>query len=485
MYVSGIGALPAWDVGHLVCREHGRDVCAECAALPVVKGQPLPLRRDVQAGDVAALVADIVAAVRAHGVEHLAIEEAQGNGPESVWMRWIAGECAAALSGVAAVEMVALPRESRTHDMAARAKALLAAGGDVGADVAQEGGDDASAWDREIRGQGSGEGVRPPRGGDVDAVPGDVGAEADPRSQGASPLLSAPHVGGTSGDAEVRGRDPLLAGPRVAGIDPGSHWIAVTVAAVTPSGLAYVAHLVIEVGRVEVLPTPRTITREDGSTYRIKRKRVIEDEDTVNAVAKVVAFLRAHGVERACVERATFFRKKKRASPATIAATAAQLLRAQWIGGEIAATLRAGMVPSVTSVESASSKSWRVVVCKAAKVPAKGDAWKGAVRVAMAGLPAVVNEHAIDAAGLAAWLTRPPVTKRVRSERGKRAPMSAEAKERHRVAARDHARRKAGTDRRAEAGCTCTGKHKRECPLFVSMADRRAAKAAAQKEQAA
>jgi hypothetical protein len=452
LYVEDIGALPTWEIGRIVCREHGRGGCAECRWLPAVKGQPLPLRRDVTLGDVEGLVGAVLDMVRAHGVTHLIVEEAVGKGPEAERQAWIAGDLCAALLGVGVeVEMVPLPREGRSHDLSVRARALLAiAGGEM---VPPKPRGDAPSRVPSDAGKDEGPGSRPPHAA---AVP-----EPQPRAP----------VTGISAPAEPNATSPAaqVEGERVAGIDPGSHWIAVTVCARTPTGLVYVASTMVEVGRVEELVKPRTAKRADGSTYEVKRRRVIEDEDTMDAIAEVVPFLAAHGVEDVAVEMATHFHGSD--DPARDRARAVGMLRAQRIGGKIEGVLCAGAVPSVRSVRTVSSKAARAAACKAAGV----KTWREAARLVVAGMPAAVNEHAVDAAVAAAWLVRPVTEKRVRTP-GERKALSAEAK-----AAAKVRRDALKAEERKARGCpgppACVGRlHDDACPIKIAANEARSRK---------
>jgi hypothetical protein len=498
LYVENIGALPTWEIGRIVCREHGRGGCAECAGLPVVKGQPLPLMRTITQANVETLTTDVMEVVLARGITHLVIEEAVGQGPEAERQAWIAGEMCAALLGVGVeVEMVPLPREGRSHDLSVRARALLAiaggevvppkprvdapsrghaGAGDLGAGEAREETDDALEDNANavrvdgrtaVSGDSSGdqEGRERRNDRDVDRSRRAAGQEAEARGEQGIPATGE-DVASTGG--EVRAA-VLVSGPRVAGIDPGSHWISVTVCARTPTGLVYVASLPVEVGRVEELVKPRTAKRADGSTYEVKRRRVIEDEDTMAAIAEVVPFLAAHGVEDVAVEMATHFHGSD--DPARDRARAVGMLRAQRIGGKIEGVLCAGAVPSVRSVRTVSSKAARAAACKASGV----KTWREAARVVVAGMPAVVNEHAVDAAVAAAWLERPVAEKRARTSRERKA-QSESAKAAAKVR-RDALR---AEERRAK-GCpgppACVGRrHADACPIKIAANEARSHK---------
>jgi hypothetical protein len=225
----------------------------------------------------------------------------------------------------------------------------------------------------------------------------------------------------------------------------------------------------VEVGRVEELVKPRTAKRADGSTYEVRRRRVIEDEDTMAAIAEVVPFLAAHGVEDIAVEMATHFHGSD--DPARDRARAVGMLRAQRIGGKIEGVLCAGVVPSVRSVRTVSSKTARAAACKAARV----KAWREAARVVVAGMPAAVNEHAVDAAVAAAWLERPVAEKRQRTSRERKA-QSAEAK----AAAKVRRDAQKADERRAK-GCpgppACVGRlHDDACPIKIAANEARSRK---------
>lgn len=392
-------------IGRVACIAHGVMPCEACAALP--RGSVPHFARKVTADDVAAAVAEIVGELLGAGVEHVAIEAPAGAGAEAEQGRWIARELR---SSLARVEVLDVPQGGKATDVRARFAALL------GADLAPS-----------------------------PAVPSaQIEPHHEAREQHAAP--TAPAV------------DPsTIPGPRVAGIDPGSHWIAVTIAAGEARPLAYVVSTTIEIGRVVTLAKPRVMTRADGTTREITTRREITDRDVEGAIEQIVDLLLAHRVERVAIERASVFRAAGAAGASINAARAAGLLRANWIGGEIAGAIRATSIGGkalVSSVETMSSAEWRAALKRG---PVK--AWRDGLAGAYGGSLPNVGEHETDAAGVASWLTRPARRARVAQApdepRPKRASANAHA-----------ARREAAAARRAAIGCTCKGRrrHAADCP---------------------
>lgn len=257
---------------------------------------------------------------------------------------------------------------------------------------------------------------------------------------------------------------PAKQGTRILGVDPGSHWVACTVAELRGAELVYVTSRVFEIGRVVPIK-PRTIKRKDGSTYTIATKREILDADIGALLRAVMAWLEPLGVDRAVLERATHFRTMAPVDGAG-GARATGLARAQWIGGELAGTLRVALYDAEGSrdnVQTVASTSWRAVARRGLEtwhegvIAAFGSSWPGGI-----------GEHAIDAAGCIVWAVRGPAARaaepkapRVKVERVKR------------TSAETHAKRDARTKRRRKRlrkkGCLCHGRHRRECPMFKPM----------------
>lgn len=263
---------------------------------------------------------------------------------------------------------------------------------------------------------------------------------------------------------------PAKQGNRILGVDPGSHWVACTVAEQRGEELLYITSRVFEIGRVVPIK-PRTITRKDGSTYTIATKREILDADIGALLRAVMAWLEPLQVDRAVLERATHFRTMAPVDGAG-GARATGLARAQWIGGELAGTLRAALYDVQAgrdNVQTVAAPSWRAVARRGAQ-----DWREGVKRAFGASWPGQLGEHALDAAGCLVWAVRGPAARaaeprapKVRVERRERT-----AEEKH--AARD-ARARRARKVRAKKGCACHGRHKRECPLFVPMTYRKGA----------
>lgn len=241
-----------------------------------------------------------------------------------------------------------------------------------------------------------------------------------------------------------------------------------------------------EIGRV-VPVKPRTVKRQDGSTYTIATKRVVEDGDIGALLRAVMAWLEPLDVDRAVLERAIHFRTS---DPVTGAggARAAGLARAQWIGGEIAGTLRAALYDPETPgerVQTVASASWRAVARKGVeKAETSGDKvpylWREGVRRAFgASWPAGLGEHEIDAGGCILWAVRreetpAPRPRAPRKERTERPKPTEEQMDRFRAWAAERqaeqsAERARARRKREKKGCFCHARHVRDCPLFKPM----------------
>jgi Holliday junction resolvasome RuvABC endonuclease subunit len=424
------------ELGRIVCKAHRIVECPTCTeeqTKAIGKDRKvLRFERDISAADVAQLVSSIAGVIREHQVDAVAFEEPSGAVERERGLR-VLRALQGELVGLPVVLApmppdVKLPRDTHASQaVRVRAAALL--------------------------------------GAPVEAGPMDL-AEALEASVSKAPTeqpAQAPQVTETPPAPKQ--------GPRIAGIDPGSHWVAVAIGEGSTAPLRFIAARTFEVGRKLALKTPKQVKRADGSTSTIAFRRVITDEDMDTVLAQVVTFLHEHEVDAVVVERATHFMRGAGDAPHVSGARAASLLRAQWVGGELAGALRAvrvageGGLPRrlVATLETASSRVWRAHVQKATK----GASMKDAVRAAWGGtLPAQPGEHVIDAAGVAAWGVRGKAAPRTPREAGAAPPKKHEAR---------HA---ATMARRREAGCSCEGtRHASDCPVQLAANAKRAAAA--------
>ncbi len=422
------------ELGRVVCRAHKLVDCAACTEeQEKATGKDrkvLRFERDISAADISQLVTSIVDVVRTRGVDRVVVEDPSGGPVERERGLRVVHELQAALVDVAPAYVVAgtvkLPRDVHAAQ-AVRLRAAGLLGVEAGAVELAE------ALEASV--------VQAPA---VDAA--------------AAPQPPAPSVASSPAPK---------AAPRIAGIDPGSHWVAVAIGEGTAAPLRFVAARTFEVGRKLPLKTPKTVKRADGSTSTITFRRVITDEDMESVLAQIVTFLHEHQVDAVVVERATHFQRGAGDAPHVSGARAASLLRAQWVGGELAGALRAVRVPDEQgiprrlfgSLETASSRVWRAHVQKTTKA-----SMRDAVRAAWGGtLPAQPGEHVIDAAGVAAWGVRGKATPRAPREPGATPPKKHEA------------RRAAMLARRREAGCVCEGvRHASDCPVQLAANAKRA-----------
>jgi hypothetical protein len=409
-----------WEVGRLVCREHGDPACKRCAALQPAKRGELRYKRDVGPADVMALVGEIEDAGRELGAHHYITERVSGTGTEAQH----AGAIVAELVAVLDAETADLPASADRSTAESRARTLAK-------------GDEHGKAVQEVRRESSG----PRMQGAVHE-----GVQGAPRGEGSDPASG--RIMGGGGDRPIAGDvggtiqvSPASTGTgRVAGIDPGQRFVAV--AALDASGC--VAARTFDVGRVIPLDKPRVVTRKDGTTREITVRREVTDDDVERLLGDVAEYLAAHGATRIAVERATHFHAGKGAE----GAQAAGLARAQWIGGEIAGMLR-GQGYAVTTCSSA---TWRSPL-KRGGVP-----WQQGLAARLPSLP--TGEHIADAAGVALTLLAPPRAPKVPRVPGAKRKRSKDA---------------ANEKRRAE-GCTgCEGRCRAPCPRAVAANQKRAA----------
>jgi hypothetical protein len=274
-------------------------------------------------------------------------------------------------------------------------------------------------------------------------------------------------------------------GPCCAAIDPGSAWIGIAVKDVNGR---CVHHSTVEVGREVMLAKPKTVRRKDGSSYVRTKKRVMTPEDVDDAIAAVDTVLRRFSVNRVIIEWVECARLPLD-KPAMCAMVATDLVRSQWVAGELRRWCKSmALVDVDIEVECVLNRTWLGAIgggkhgAYAAAIEARFPEMRGA------------NEHERDAAGILMWDEMPDAVAEAKAavpspgqakgmaaagvarkrkehtpeEKAKRAEAASKAREREKEKHRE--------ERRA-AGCACTSKrHRRECPLFVSRAGLAAAK---------
>jgi hypothetical protein len=415
---AGVVHIP---LGRVRCLDHSREGCEVCREKPrewvdVPGGgrrERLHFARVIDDDELREAVARIASACRERGVQLVAIEAPRGESYEAEQGRRVAAALAMALDGIATV---AFAEQGAAREVDARLRVLLE--------------------------QDSNNIALPP----LMPMPA-ASAPNEAHVEPAAPATPAP----VPVDAGLVLAPP--GGPRVAGIDPGSRYVAITIGEGAAAPLRHVASVVIDVGRL----SPK------GKAYKLT------DHDMDTLLRRVSAVLAEHHVTRAAVERVSFLSVGGSQTAKSSAGVAAWLLRAQWVGGEIAGALRAAGV----AVESTSSKEWRGHVRKLAG----SSPWRDAVRFAFAGtMPQAVNEHALDAGGVAVWAVRP------RSEpRGELAARAPGEKRK-----RANPKRKADqAAKRSAAGCHCGGRqHAPACPIAIAANEARKGKMAGNRNAA-
>jgi hypothetical protein len=254
--------------------------------------------------------------------------------------------------------------------------------------------------------------------------------------------------------------DPLV----VAGIDPGSGKVGLCIARgscwpLTPLKVAtYRASVRVPLAR------PRKCKRRDGTEYTLTTRESLTPEIVTALAASIVAQLRAHGVTRLAIEHVDLVHMPDTATLGAASSIASGMVRSTWIEIEIAAACRAaGIAVDQVTVQQARG----AVAGRRAKGQVGTAHISAAIARGFAGWPAA-DGHARDAGVLAMWLTRPaesaPVA-RARARKGAKDPRLPGQKAPSYYAGKERAKRERA-DRRAEAGCTCSGKkHARTCPL--------------------
>ncbi len=150
-----------------------------------------------------------------------------------------------------------------------------------------------------------------------------------------------------------------------AAIDPGSARVGLVIVDHAPGpapdapALALLRHAVIPVGRLVDRAAPKIITRKDGSTYVLDKRREVTDDDVRTAAREVFVALVAHGVEVVALERVQHVYMGE-GSPAASAKKAEGLLYSGRIGERIA-TLCEHVGIAVVAQQA---RSWRAALTR-------------------------------------------------------------------------------------------------------------------------
>lgn len=272
----------------------------------------------------------------------------------------------------------------------------------------------------------------------------------------------SPGIRGKGFEPDIVANLPPSTGRKVIAIDPGSAWLGVVVAQGDAAPLHVLHRQTIEVGRVVKLA--RAIKRGARTYYEDRvldwtgtpdRPGIPGRPGVVDLATQVAAIALEHGATVAIVER----------SPFVFGRATRDLVRAAEVGAVVADRLRAHGL----EVTRESAPVARARVTKGAKV--KGESRDNAVGRAVAegyrNWPAKGDTtHERDAALLALFAATPPPVPVVRVKPARTAPVKDARDRRGRSRPERAARNAAAKVERGLAGCSCPGKHRRDCPLF-------------------
>lgn len=284
-----------------------------------------------------------------------------------------------------------------------------------------------------------------------------------------------------------RGEDAVIR----AAVDPGS---AKTSLEITDGDgpLRHVFGETFEVGRLVELSEPRIVQREGYGPVTYTHRRVVTLDDVDAIVAKLIALLTEHSVERLLIEwvEHPFVSADKGGSAAKTARKASSQSEATLWSERIVSALRAEAKRARIEVVLVPSATWRArlrpvlrALAPAGVTPqelteredaepipnggsavrGRGVALKPLLRASIEGWPDDADEHLRDCGGMLVWDVLPPIH---RPASTKREPSAAKVS-RTRKESRGQAERRAeARAARIAAGCACEKKHRRECPLF-------------------
>lgn len=253
---------------------------------------------------------------------------------------------------------------------------------------------------------------------------------------------------------------------KILGIDPGSHKIGVFVGEadefVDGVRMRPLVWRTIDVGHFEPLPLAKQTARKKG-------RWLLDETDVRVALQELLTMILPLGVDVACIEWVVHAHFGEDSGGA-VGSIATHVARSNFIGGVVAGALFAQGV----EVHLVPHRTWQARVATASTQSGRRGVVADAIEAAFPVLVGNSNEHVRDAAGCALYLITPPPERaprvRTRSLRASGNPLDIPLVEGpHPPTARQRREAERAIERaeRERAGCTCTRRHVRTCPLFV------------------
>lgn len=245
----------------------------------------------------------------------------------------------------------------------------------------------------------------------------------------------------------------------VAGLDSGSRSLAIAIGQgdTRPVALRYLR--TFDVGESVPLLKPKIIKYAGGVEHTVTTKRVLSAEFVTRLADEVVRILLQYKVERLIVEHVDSVHiSAEQVKAASSISTA--LIRTVWLATEIAVRARLAGIEIVR----VRHVSWVAKVCGKLRDEDGTRMLPEAVAEAVTGWPRGTNEHEYDAAGIMVYGAV------VNEEMA----VSVEKLEKKEQAVRNKpvmqyprkSKEQINRERREAAGCKCTTKHQKGCPLY-------------------
>lgn len=460
-------------------------------------GNETDKRREFGPEDMRALLTAVLALLSEHEAGAVIIEGPQGNGQAASWSASISGAIARALRDVckASAGVIVEPASWRASipraSIEARVRAALR-GWPVGSAVDTLATRAAGALALHVIARINAAAPAPATPADgpaknLESMP-DAPAHAEaPAPEQLVPVVApvAPGEGRRTSTARLAfTSDPAAAPPgrRTIAIDSGERWIGIVIAAGDAAPFALLHAETIDSGVREV-PRDKPVRSKADPSKIITTKRALPWSEVMARAAEITALAVRFGCTHAAVERVENARGGN-------AATA--LVR----NGEIGAACSALLASAGIDVERPTAATWhkRIVGRLNVKGEARQNAIGLAVRRCFASWPDTADDvHERDAGGIAAWSVLPPAppssapatastgtARRTRSTPAAAGPEVHTKRTGERLTHHREYNRARGAQIKADAraaaiaaGCIgCERKHRRECPLFVSKAQK-------------
>jgi hypothetical protein len=264
------------------------------------------------------------------------------------------------------------------------------------------------------------------------------------------------------GDDEKLSTEQLAPVKVVAGVDTGTHWVGLVVASSAKDCVDAQLVKTFEAGRIIPLKKPRRIELAGGGQRIIDSKRVLDFDDASGVADLIIADCVRFQVSELWIE---FIESVHidRADVRSSSGVATELMKSMWIAVLLAERARCLGI----NVHRVQAASWRAKIL--GRKSGHGESPELIPEVLAKGFtnwPPMddTNVHEQDAGGVvlygvasleAAKPPTEPVTKPRARDRQKPLKTTANA-----------TRAKARADARLAAGCTCSRKHLKKCPLY-------------------